>query len=971
MASLETLTIEIDGSAGKASQGIASLATSVAALGRVVQGQIGSLKEYAAALKDVVATTASAKMFGITTSMTNTATSGIKKVTKATADFAKATRAVNFPVDEKGNIVDVNGNPVNKKLPVVLEDGTRTRFGTAEDEQINKTKKATTEVKKYSDALRAAHQTTNQARTSSNGLIKQIGRIAKTMLIRTAIRALMKIAKQGLNNFYEYSKAIGSAYATAIEKLQVGGTKAGNQLGAAIGTLLASIAPILNTIISLVTAAASALSALFSLFGGGTTFSKATDGMNGFAKAAGGGGSAMKELLADFDEFNIIASEGGGGGGGGGGSFSSMFEEAPIPRWMEEWRPLLEALAFGTIGAVALPAIFNWLTKILDLFTGGGASKLLQILKYWKTPIGDDDNLLPDVQKYTDFPTQPDYKPFPVQPIYQPFPAAPDYGKAATDMGILSAAAIAAAPFVTEICTALTGLQTGINMMDILKNVLTALTGKLIGSTKIKIDKKAYDDFKKEFEEFFKNNKEKTIKVKLDIKNYHTYQIAIEKWLEKDHEKTIAVKIESSNFDGLRRTLETWSKEVVSKKIAIVLDTANFDGLRRTISSWCSEVAYKRIAILTNTVNFDGLRRTLEVWSAQIVNKLVTVILNTTNFDGLRKTLSMWADEVVYKTISTRVETSNFDGLKKTLNYWLNENATKTITVKVNNTDYTNKKNEIDTWVSKPETKNINISISTSIFDLAKAAIALWIGLQQTKNITVNVIQNAYDTFVDTLNSWIRTTPTKFISISLHTSEYYLTKAAIDVWVGTTQTKYININVNDTAFVNAKDSIKKWVDAVENKTVTITVNTDYTTTGTPPTTNTQTTTNNNTGLNWTLDKGLTWNGENVLDMALKALGFADGGFPMSGDLFIANEAGAEMVGSLNGRTAVANNDQIVEGIRRGVSDAQSEQNSLLRQQNALLQSILEKDSSVRIGASAALGRVTRQSLDMYSSMVGG
>lgn len=45
---------------------------------------------------------------------------------------------------------------------------------------------------------------------------------------------------------------------------------------------------------------------------------------------------------------------------------------------------------------------------------------------------------------------------------------------------------------------------------------------------------------------------------------------------------------------------------------------------------------------------------------------------------------------------------------------------------------------------------------------------------------------------------------------------------------------------------------------------------------------------------------------------------ADGGFVDEGQLFIAREAGAEMVGSIGNRTAVANNDQIVEGIKQGV-----------------------------------------------------
>ena len=51
--------------------------------------------------------------------------------------------------------------------------------------------------------------------------------------------------------------------------------------------------------------------------------------------------------------------------------------------------------------------------------------------------------------------------------------------------------------------------------------------------------------------------------------------------------------------------------------------------------------------------------------------------------------------------------------------------------------------------------------------------------------------------------------------------------------------------------------------------------------------------------------------------------FASGGFPSEGQLFVAREAGPEMVGAIGGRTAVANNDQIVEGIRQGVYDAVS------------------------------------------------
>ena len=49
--------------------------------------------------------------------------------------------------------------------------------------------------------------------------------------------------------------------------------------------------------------------------------------------------------------------------------------------------------------------------------------------------------------------------------------------------------------------------------------------------------------------------------------------------------------------------------------------------------------------------------------------------------------------------------------------------------------------------------------------------------------------------------------------------------------------------------------------------------------------------------------------------------FADGGFVDEGQLFIARESGAEMVGNIGRKTAVANNDQIVESVSQGVYEA--------------------------------------------------
>lgn len=53
-------------------------------------------------------------------------------------------------------------------------------------------------------------------------------------------------------------------------------------------------------------------------------------------------------------------------------------------------------------------------------------------------------------------------------------------------------------------------------------------------------------------------------------------------------------------------------------------------------------------------------------------------------------------------------------------------------------------------------------------------------------------------------------------------------------------------------------------------------------------------------------------------------GYEDGGFPETGEFFYARESGPELVGRIGNRAAVANNDQITEGISRATYEALSQ-----------------------------------------------
>lgn len=107
-------------------------------------------------------------------------------------------------------------------------------------------------------------------------------------------------------------------------------------------------------------------------------------------------------------------------------------------------------------------------------------------------------------------------------------------------------------------------------------------------------------------------------------------------------------------------------------------------------------------------------------------------------------------------------------------------------------------------------------------------------------------------------------------------------------------------------------------------------------------------------ISWTTEPATGWVAEVLSAVNLPAAWpklnvswYAQGGFPQAGEMFIANDAGPELVGTIGNKTAVANQGQIEAGIAMGVADANEEQNKLLREQNALLTKLLNKEAVVK------------------------
>lgn len=179
----------------------------------------------------------------------------------------------------------------------------------------------------------------------------------------TLVNQLRSALVEGFQNLAQYSSNTN----TTISGLMSSLAQCKNALATAFDPILQAVAPALNYMISLVTAAATAVAQLIAILTGKGTFTKATKVQKDYAKSIKGTGGAAKEAgeeaegaLAPFDRLTVMAEEsasGGGGGGGGGGEMSpaDMFETVEVDNGLTK----------------AIEAIKTKLLELKDLFKTG------------------------------------------------------------------------------------------------------------------------------------------------------------------------------------------------------------------------------------------------------------------------------------------------------------------------------------------------------------------------------------------------------------------------------------------------------------------------------------------------------------------------------------------------------------------------------------------------------------------------
>ena len=205
---------------------------------------------------------------------------------------------------------------------------------------------------------KSAFKNLERAASRVRRVISSFGRVAFYRAIRSAIKYVTDALKEGTENAYHFAREFGDStryIADAYDSLNSSNFKMSNQLGAAWATLIATIEPIIQRIIALVTRAAQVLTQFFAILSGKGTYLKAIDYSKKWADTTAGGAAAAKEWknqLMGFDEINRLGapSDGGGGGGSGLPDFENMFEEAPIEGFLADVKKAFESGEWTELG---------------------------------------------------------------------------------------------------------------------------------------------------------------------------------------------------------------------------------------------------------------------------------------------------------------------------------------------------------------------------------------------------------------------------------------------------------------------------------------------------------------------------------------------------------------------------------------------------------------------------------------------
>lgn len=817
-----------------------------------------------------------------------------------------------------------------------------------------------------------------------SGFIRSMGRVAVYRAIRFVLSQIATAFKEGTNNVYQYSKAIGGNLASSMDRIASSFLYFKNSIGAMVAPLINALAPAIEYVIDKAVALINVLNQLFAKLSGASTWTKAVKTQTEYAEAAGDAADAAKSLTAGFDELNVLSDS--GSGKGSDMDYGSMFEEVQLDNdfanWIDQvkesisngdWASVGEILGgkvdelvgkvdFASIGdklgdgiQSAFETIYNFLDAInFDKVGSGIATALNHMMdkidfglvgktfaKKWTilvdtlygfvttfdwTKFGlaiadfingwfEEVDLTKTVQMVQEL----------ALGIFESLSQAirnVEWYKIGTqimdalesidwmallgDLGTLLSDAVVAlldlllavvgetdwGKVVQDICAGIGNMLANIEWGEILAKIgmlvvelVVQLPGIIVGALGGIADILGglFEGFGLDSVAGFFYGIGDAMRSAGSWLKKHLVDPVVN-WVKKlfgiHSPSTVFAEIGTYLIDGLLQGIEDTWRNIVK------FFSEKLDGIKKV----CSD-AWDAIKTATSTVwgniksflstTWDTVKSTANtVWNAMKTTMQTTWGAVKSNTSTAWSTIKTSLSET-WTNIKTLAGTT-WDSLKSTITtVWTNIS-----------TDTSTKWNNMKTMLST--TWNSVKSTASSVFDSIKTSIAnvwgnvktntttVWGGLKTTLSTTWGNIKSTAASVFSSMKSTICSVwdgLESHISRTVDSITDFVDnmRSIVSSGVGVVRDLF------DSAVSAARSAISRVSDALSSI---------------------------GSSVSNAVSSASAWVGDR--------LGFASGGFPEVGQLFIAREAGAEMVGSIGGRTAVANNDQIVEGIYQGV-----------------------------------------------------
>lgn len=178
--------------------------------------------------------------------------------------------------------------------------------------------------------------------SSIGGAVKKLGgflaavkRIAVYRAIRAALKEITQAFKEGMQNLYQYSKAIDGTFAKSMDSLATSALYAKNSLGAMSAPIVNVLAPAVDVLTDRFVDLLNTINELVASLTGADTWTAALKYPTEYAEemdSAAGSAKKLRATLLGFDEINRLDDNNKGSRGKAGDNldYSKMFEERTV-----------------------------------------------------------------------------------------------------------------------------------------------------------------------------------------------------------------------------------------------------------------------------------------------------------------------------------------------------------------------------------------------------------------------------------------------------------------------------------------------------------------------------------------------------------------------------------------------------------------------------------------------------------------